>query len=73
MFEAIMLLAFLYAATCQLFPEKPDATSGSPRGRKSLSGKEKTGLLRLSLLKHQTTQKIPAKAKNRSFNYARVA
>ncbi len=36
MFEIIMLFAFLYAATCQLFPERPVTTKTQSGGKKHL-------------------------------------
>jgi hypothetical protein len=66
MFEIIMLFAFLYAATCQLFPERPAATS-LPSKKRSQPGKKKSNSVSPSL------PRKPAKAKGRSHHYAHAA
>lgn len=72
MFEIIMLFAFMYAATCQLLPERP-ATTKSSSDKRSRPGKGKSYSLHLPTKKHRTTQKTSAKAKRRSHSYAHVA
>ena len=63
MFEIIMLFAFLYAATCQLFPERP-VTTRSPSNRKSRPGKKKGNSVSLAKLR---------KPVKKSRNYAHAA
>ena len=60
MFEIIMLFAFLYAATCQLFPER-SATKESRRSKEGLLSSEKRVM-------HQS-----AKAISRSHSYVCAA
>ena len=66
MFEIIMLLAFLYAATSQLLPAKT-VTTRPPLNKKT------RGASRLSICKLQTRRKILAKIKSRSHSYADAA
>jgi hypothetical protein len=72
MFEIIMLFAFLYAATCQMFPERP-APKRSPLSNKSLSSKKENGSLRKPTQKHRAAQKLSVKSKSRNHNYAHAA
>jgi hypothetical protein len=69
MFEIIMLFAFLYVATCQLFPKRP-ATSRSFLNRKTHLDKKKTSLSHLSSKKRP---KPSAKTRSRNHSYARAA
>jgi hypothetical protein len=66
MFEIIMLFAFLYAATCQLFPERA-VTTRLPSKRKSRPGKKRNNSMAPSM------PRKPAKAKSRSHHYAHAA
>ena len=72
MFEVIMLFAFLYAATCQLFPEEPSATK-SPSKKRYKSRESKNDIFRLSSKNHRATQKKSSKTKSRSHSYADAA
>ncbi len=66
MFEVIMLFAFLYAATCQLFPERPTRTR-APINKKSLQSSKRRVLL------HKSAQQRSVKTKSRSHSYAHAA
>jgi len=72
MFEIIMLFGFLYAATCQLFPEESSTTRSSSK-MKYRSVKSKNGAFHLPLQKHRATQKKLSKIKSRSYSYADAA
>ncbi len=72
MFEIIMLFAFLCAATCQAFPERPVATN-PPSHRKKRLGKMTSKALRPPTQKHQTSPTTLAKVKSRNHSYARAA
>ena len=64
MFEIIMLFAFLYAATCQFLPERPETTR-TPLHKNSRPHKERGRMLRMD--------QTPAKVKSRSHSYAHAA
>jgi hypothetical protein len=66
MFEIIMLFAFLYAATCQLFPER-SAKARAPINKKSLPNRKKR------ILMHRSTKQHSVKTKSRSHSYAHAA
>jgi hypothetical protein len=69
MFEIIMLFGFLYAATCQLLPEKSTPTR-APQRKKGQSCKQKNDSSHLAVRKDQS---MCEKVKNRSHNYAHAA
>jgi hypothetical protein len=69
MFEVIMLLAFLWAATSQLLPRKPVTTRGSCKGKGRLE-KTKKALISLQV---KRSGKRPAKIKGRDHSYAHAA
>jgi hypothetical protein len=69
MFEIIMLFAFLYAAACQLFPERPTTTRASHH-EKGQQDKEDAGLLQRPEQKDRTTS---TKSKSRCHRYAHAA
>lgn len=66
MFEFIMLFAFLYAASCQLFPKRPVATKTQSGGKKHLVDRTTAG-------RHREVRQSPLKRKSRSHEYARAA
>jgi hypothetical protein len=72
MFEIIILFAFLYATTCQLFPEGPVTTRSSSK-KKYRHGKAKKSVFSLSPQKHLATLKKPVKGKSRNPSYADAA
>ena len=72
MFEIIMLFAFLYAATCQLFPEEQAPTSSSSN-KNCRPGKAKKSSLQRLPQKRRGAQKKPVKVKCRNHNYAHAA
>jgi len=72
MFEIIMLFAFLYAATCQLLPEKT-VTTGAPLPKKSRPDRKEPSSSRPLVQRHQSKRKSPAKEKSRSHSYAHAA
>ncbi len=72
MFEITMLFAFLFAATCQLLPERP-ATTRTPLPRKNRFGKEGGDSLRLEVQKGHAAQALSLKIKSRNHSYAHAA
>ena len=73
MFEIIMLFAFLYAAACQLFPERP-VTTRTPFGKNRQSCKGKPSLPQSPPgPKDQKSSKNPVKAYSHNHNYAQAA
>ena len=72
MFEIIMLLAFLYAATSQLLPART-VTTRPPISKKRQSIKGKRSALHRSTSSYQATRETPAKIKSRSHSYANAA
>jgi hypothetical protein len=70
MFEIIMLLAFLYAATCQFLPERSDsgqttALHGKPAQEKRISTSHRK--------KNNKEPKQQVKSASRNHNYAQAA
>jgi len=72
MFEIIMLFAFLYAATCQLFPEG-QAPTRSSSNKSCRPGNAKSSSLQRLSQKQRGTPKKTVKAKCRNHNYAHAA
>ncbi len=72
MFEIIMLFGFLYAATCQLFPEN-SATPRTPRNKSGQVGKRSINSLPPEIQKNESTRKTPVKSKGRIHCYAHAA
>jgi len=72
MFEIIMLFAFLYAATCQLLPERT-VTTRPPQSKKDQTGKREKSATHFPINKDQATRRIPPKIKSRSHSYADAA
>lgn len=72
MFEIIMLFAFLYAATCQLFPKRP-GTTRAPVNQQGQHGKEETATSQRSAQKNRTTPVHLSKTKSRYPRYAYAA
>ena len=72
MFEIIMLLAFLCAATCPLFPDRP-TTTGPKLPKKKISEKKANRSLTPSTQKRQTVLKPQTKIKSRNHSHAHAA
>ncbi|GEM_PF-5734942 len=78
MFEIIMLFAFMYAATCQLFPEET-ATTRSSSKEKYQPREAKNRAFNLPLQSHLpsqnhgSTQKKISKTRSRNHSYADAA
>ncbi|NIN62611.1 MAG: hypothetical protein GTN46_10660 [Gammaproteobacteria bacterium] len=70
MFEIIMLLAFLYAATCQFFPERSNGGQSTTLHGKLAQEKRKSTSRRERINKES---KRPVKSESRSNNYAQAA
>jgi hypothetical protein len=71
MFEIIMLLAFFYAATSQLFPVRP-TTTGKTREKMRLT-RERISFVRRPERKKRTTPEPLSEAKDRRQCYAHAA
>lgn len=72
MFEIIMLLAFLYAATSQFFPEGP-TTTRTPRKKKEQHDGKKKGFMQRATQPVRATPGLSSKGINRTLRYAQAA
>jgi hypothetical protein len=72
MFEIIMLFAFLYAATSQLFPERPTITR-APLDKKGRRDRESDGMPQRRAQKGRTVAGPSSKPQSRCHSYVRAA